>query len=91
MTLLIRRQISRGRKGKPKTRRKRAVDVSTVLLAELRELKKTRKAYFPQAGGFVDTPVYDRGNLKNGDRIGGPAIVEEPDSTTICPPRFARK
>jgi N-methylhydantoinase A len=54
-----------------------------------RALKKMRKAYFPQAGGFVETPVYDRGNLKNGDRIGGPAIVEEPDSTTICPPGYS--
>jgi N-methylhydantoinase A len=53
-----------------------------------RALKKTRKAYFPQAGGFVDTPVYDRANLKNGDMIAGPAIVEEPDSTTICPPEY---
>ena len=53
-----------------------------------RALKKMRKAYFPKAGGFVDTPVYDRANLKNGDRIAGPAIVEEPDSTTICPPEY---
>src|SRR4030095_8878717 len=33
--LLVRRQFTRGRKGKPKTRKKRSVDVSTVLLAEL--------------------------------------------------------
>jgi N-methylhydantoinase A len=53
-----------------------------------RAFKKTRKAYFPAAAGFVDTPVYDRAYLKNGDRITGPAIVEEPDSTTICPPQY---
>jgi N-methylhydantoinase A len=53
-----------------------------------RALKKTRRAYFQQAGGFVGTPVYDRGKLKNGDKIPGPAMVEEPDSTTICPPGY---
>jgi integrase len=42
-TLLVRRQFTRGRKGKPKTRKKRAVDVSTALLAELQTLKKSRQ------------------------------------------------
>ncbi len=54
-----------------------------------RALKKHRKAYFPDGGGFVDTPVYDRANLRNGDSIIGPVIVEEPDSTTICPPEYS--
>ena len=49
-TLLVHRQISRGRKGKPKTRKKRAIDVSAVLLAELQELKKTRKAEYLARG-----------------------------------------
>jgi N-methylhydantoinase A len=53
-----------------------------------RALKKVREAYFPEAGGFVETPVYDRGSLENGDKIEGPAIIEEPDSTTICPPGY---
>jgi integrase len=42
-TLLVRRQFSRGRKGKPKTRKKRAVDLSAALLAELQALKKLKK------------------------------------------------
>ena len=54
-----------------------------------RALKKLRKAYFPDAGGFVETPVYHRANLTNGDKIVGPAIIEEPDSTTICPPEYS--
>jgi integrase len=45
-TLLVRRQFTRGRKGKPKTRKKRAVDVSTVLLAELQTLKKRRQTEY---------------------------------------------
>ncbi len=35
--------------------------------------------------GFVSTPVYDRARLALGDRIGGPAIVEEPDATVVVP------
>jgi N-methylhydantoinase A len=52
-------------------------------------LKGTRKAYFSEAGGFADTSVYDRAGLRPGDLLTGPAIVEEPDSTTVCPPGYA--
>ena len=48
--------------------------------------KGTRPAYFPEAGGFVDCPVYDRYALKGGEAITGPALVEEGESTTVvCP------
>ena len=47
-------------------------------------LKGNRPAYF--AGGFRDTPVYDRYALRPGDRIDGPAIVEEREATTVIPP-----
>jgi N-methylhydantoinase A len=53
-----------------------------------RALKGRRKAYFAEASGFVDTQVYDRTALQHGDQIEGPAILEEPDSTTICPPGY---
>lgn len=53
-----------------------------------RALKGTRKAYFTQARNFVDTKVYDRALLKYQDAFAGPAIIEEPDSTTICPPGY---
>ncbi|WP_410640742.1 hydantoinase/oxoprolinase family protein [Amycolatopsis sp. lyj-346] len=48
--------------------------------------KGTRKAYFPSAGGFVDTAVFDRYRLAPGTRVGGPAIVEERESTVVVPP-----
>lgn len=48
--LFVRRQFTRGKEGKPKTRKKRAVDVSTVLLAELQALKKTRQTEYLAAG-----------------------------------------
>src|SRR5262249_40585564 len=44
--------------------------------------KGRRKAYFPEARGYVDTPVYDRYALTPGAAFAGPAIVEERESTT---------
>ncbi|HEX4508089.1 MAG TPA: hydantoinase/oxoprolinase family protein [Alphaproteobacteria bacterium] len=56
-----------------------------------RALKGTRPAYFHQLGGFTDTAVYDRMLLLPGDAVAGPAIFEEPDSTTLCPPGYAAR
>ncbi len=42
----------------------------------------TRKVYFDGCG-FIETPIYLREKLRAGDRIAGPAIVEEADSTTL--------
>ena len=46
-------------------------------------LKSTRRAYFADVGGWVDTPVYHRARLQEGDAIDGPAIVEQEDSTVV--------
>jgi N-methylhydantoinase A len=48
--------------------------------------KGQRKAYFPDARGYVDTPVYDRYALTPGTAFAGPAIVEERESTTVAGP-----
>jgi N-methylhydantoinase A len=48
--------------------------------------KATRKAYFPEARGYVDTPVYDRYALTPGAAFTGPAIIEERESTTVAGP-----
>ncbi|MBI3963987.1 MAG: hydantoinase/oxoprolinase family protein, partial [Chloroflexi bacterium] len=45
--------------------------------------KGTRPAFFPEANGFVDTPVYDHYRLFAGATFEGPAIVEERESTTV--------
>ncbi|MBJ7601591.1 MAG: hydantoinase/oxoprolinase family protein [Candidatus Dormibacteraeota bacterium] len=45
-----------------------------------------RQAWFPEAKGFTDTPVYEREKLVHGQRLEGPAIVEERESTTVLPP-----
>ena len=47
-----------------------------------------RRAYFTP-GGFVPTAVFDRARLPIGARLAGPAIVEQPDTTTVIPPGYA--
>ena len=49
-------------------------------------LKGRRRAWFPETGGWTDTPVYDRYRLAPGRTLAGPAIVEERESTTVLPP-----
>jgi N-methylhydantoinase A len=49
-------------------------------------LKGKRPAWFPEAGDFVPTPVYDRYRLAPGAAFEGPAIVEERESTAIVGP-----
>jgi N-methylhydantoinase A/oxoprolinase/acetone carboxylase beta subunit len=49
-------------------------------------LKLRRPAYFPEKGGYVETPVYDRYRLGHGVELAGPAVVEERGSTTVLPP-----
>jgi N-methylhydantoinase A len=38
--------------------------------------------------GWVNCPFYDRDDLSYGNRIQGPAIIEELTSTTVIPPDF---
>ena len=45
-----------------------------------------RDVWLPEAGGFVSCPVYDREKLRPGNRIEGPAIVEQMDATTVVLP-----
>ena len=48
--------------------------------------RTTRKAYFPEAGGLIDTPIYDRDALGAGAVLQGPAIVQQLDTTTVVYP-----
>ncbi len=45
-----------------------------------------RPVYFSEARGAVATPVYDRAALLAGNRIAGPAVIEEYASTTVLHP-----
>jgi N-methylhydantoinase A len=49
-------------------------------------LIERRPAYFPEQGGFVDTPVYARNRLTVGIEIEGPALIEEAESTCVVGP-----
>ncbi len=51
-----------------------------------RALRGRRRAYFPEAEGFVEVPVYDRYGLRPGATLAGPAIVEEREATTVVGP-----
>ena len=50
--------------------------------------KEHRQVYFAEAGGFVETPIYDRYRLTAGAVFDGPAIVEEFDSTIVVHPHY---
>ncbi len=42
-------------------------------------------------GGFVPTPIYARPRLSLGVELPGPAIVEQPDTTTVVPPGWTAR
>lgn len=42
-----------------------------------------RRVYFPECGGFIDCPVYDRHSLTITQSIPGPAIIEEDETSLI--------
>jgi N-methylhydantoinase A len=67
------------------TRDSRAA-AATPAQAALDTASTTRKAYFPECGGYVDTAVHKRLAMRPGQRVDGPAIIEEAESTTILPP-----
>jgi N-methylhydantoinase A/oxoprolinase/acetone carboxylase beta subunit len=50
--------------------------------------KGERPAYFAEAKGSVPTPVFERERLPVGEWISGPAIVEQPDTTTVIYPGY---
>ena len=48
----------------------------------------TRKIYWGQSRRKLEVPYYERGNLKRGHRINGPALVVETQTTTLISPEF---
>ncbi len=49
--------------------------------------KGARLVWFPETKGFVDTPIYYRERLLEGNFIPGPAIIESFGSTTVVFPK----
>jgi len=50
---------------------------------------ESRPVYFAEVDGFVECAIVNRYGLTDGDRVAGPAIVEEFDSTTVIHPGYA--
>ena len=48
--------------------------------------KGRRKVHFDRAEGMVDCDLYDRAKLRFGNRLQGPAIIEQMDTTIVVPP-----
>ncbi len=46
--------------------------------------KVSRRVHF--SGRWMDTDVIDRAGLGEGDRVSGPAVIEQLDATTVIPP-----
>jgi N-methylhydantoinase A len=49
-------------------------------------VKGRRDVWFAEAGGIQPSVVLDRGKLLRGNVIDGPAIIEEPDASTLVHP-----
>jgi N-methylhydantoinase A len=54
-------------------------------------LKGWREVYFPDAGGTMETAVYNRYALSSGMRIAGPAVFEESESTFVVGPGWTAR
>jgi N-methylhydantoinase A len=63
----------------------RAVDEGTIQ-PEKDAILRTKPVFFRDGGGFVSTPVLARTRLRCGNRIEGPALIEEHASTTVVAP-----
>ena len=50
--------------------------------------KHKRRVYLPQKKEFAEVPVYDGLALKFGNRIRGPAIIEQVNTTTFVTPEY---
>jgi N-methylhydantoinase A len=46
----------------------------------------TRRAWFAELGGYVDTPVLRLSDCRPGVTVPGPALVDAPESTILVPP-----
>jgi N-methylhydantoinase A len=64
------------------------VEPTTVVRTEVGAPVRHRPVRFDRGTAAVDTPVYRRGDLGVGQRIEGPAIVEERETTAVIRPSW---
>jgi N-methylhydantoinase A/oxoprolinase/acetone carboxylase beta subunit len=53
-----------------------------------RAQKGEREAYFEESRGFIRTKIYDGDQLRSGNVLEGPCIVEERMTNVVIPPKF---
>ena len=51
--------------------------------------RQPRQAYWTALGGFQETPVFDFDQLRPGNRIEGPALIEAPETTYVLEPGWS--
>lgn len=51
-------------------------------------LKKRRKVYLPLKNAFEEVPVYDGHKMRHGNKVEGPAIIEQVNTTTFVSPEY---
>ena len=51
-------------------------------------LKMKRKVYLPLLEQYVDIPVYDGHKLRYGNKVEGPALIEQVNTTTFVTPEY---
>lgn len=51
--------------------------------------KRHRKVYLPTRKVFEEVPVFDGASLRFGNRIAGPAIIEQVNTTTFVTPEYS--
>ena len=50
--------------------------------------KGERQVHFQETGRYLATRIYERDLLASGNRVAGPAVIEQADSTIIVPPSW---
>ena len=70
---------------KPKPRRRRLEEAEPPR----ESLKGFRMVYFEDPDEYVRCPIYQRERLKPGNRVDGPLVVEQYDSTTVIYPGWS--
>lgn len=51
--------------------------------------KKSRKVWLPLKKAFAEVPVYDGAGLRYGNKVEGPAIIEQVNTTTFVTPEYS--
>ena len=51
--------------------------------------KGDRPIYLPERGGFFEVPVFDGDQLRHGNQLRGPAVIEAVNTTIILPESFS--